>query len=97
MAELLPVLDDIERAREHGELEGAFKSVGESLEGALAKMGLEKFGSAPEPFDPMVHEALTTESRDEVSEPTVVNVYQPGYRYASRVLRAARVAVAGTD
>ena len=97
MAELLPVLDDIERAREHGELEGAFKTVGESLEGALAKLGLEKFGSAPEPFDPMVHEALTTESRDEVSEPTVVNVYQPGYRYASRVLRAARVAVAGTD
>ena len=47
MAELLPVLDDIERAREHGELEGAFKSVGESLENALAKMGLEKFGSAP--------------------------------------------------
>ena len=97
MAELLPVLDDIERAREHGELEGAFKSVGESLENALAKMGLEKFGSAPEPFDPMVHEALTTESRDEVSEPTVENVYQPGNRYASRELRAARVAVAGTD
>lgn len=97
IAELLPVLDDIERAREHGELEGAFKTVGENLEGALAKLGLETFGSAPEPFDPMVHEALTTESREEVSEPTVVNVYQPGYRYATRVLRAARVAVAGTE
>jgi tripartite-type tricarboxylate transporter receptor subunit TctC len=47
MAELLPVLDDIERAREHGELEGAFKSVGESLEGALAKMGLESRPSSP--------------------------------------------------
>jgi molecular chaperone GrpE len=44
-----------------------------------------------------VHEALTTEARDDVSEPTVVSVYQPGYRFAGRVLRPARVAVAGTD
>lgn len=97
LGELLGVLDDIERAREHGELEGAFRTVGESLESTVAKLGLERFGTAGEPFDPMEHEALTTESRDEVSEPTVVTVYQPGYRYAGRVLRAARVGVAGTD
>lgn len=97
LAELLGVLDDIDRAREHGELEGAFRTVGENLESALAKAGLEKFGTANEPFDPMQHEALTTESRDEVTEPTVVAIYQPGYRYAGRILRPARVAVAGTD
>lgn len=97
LGELLSVLDDIDRARQHGELEGAFKSVGESLESTTTRIGLEKFGAAGEAFDPNVHEALTHEASDEVSEPTVVAVYQPGYRYADRVLRPARVAVAGTD
>ena len=97
LAELIPMVDDVDRARQHGELEGAFKTVGESLEAALARIGLEKFGAAGEAFDPTFHEALTTEARDDVTEPTVVAVYQPGYRYAGRVLRPARVAVAGTD
>ncbi len=96
MVELLPVLDDIERAREHNELEGAFRTVGENLEAALAKLGLEKFGASGEEFDPTVHEALTSEENDAVSTPTVTTVYQPGYRFADRVLRPARVAVAGT-
>lgn len=95
ITELLPVLDDIERAREHGELEGAFRTVGETLESTLAKLGLERFGAAGEEFDPLVHEALTSEENDAMSEPTVVTVYQPGYRFADRVLRPARVAVAG--
>jgi molecular chaperone GrpE len=94
--ELLPVLDDIERAREHGELEGAFRTVGEAFEAALTKLGLEKFGASGEEFDPTVHEALTSEENDAVSVPTVTTVYQPGYRFAGRVLRPARVAVAGT-
>jgi molecular chaperone GrpE len=97
LGELLSVLDDIERARQHGELEGAFKSVGESLEASVNRIGLERFGAAGEAFDPNVHEALTHEASDEVSEPTVVSVYQPGYRYADRILRPARVAVAGED
>ena len=97
LAELLPIVDDVDRARQHGELEGAFKAVGEALENTLTRIGLERFGQAGEAFDPTVHEALTTESRDEVSEPTVVAVYQAGYRFAGRVLRPARVAVAGTD
>ena len=97
LGELLSILDDIERARQHGELEGAFKSVGEALEAAMSRLGLESFGAAGVGFDPNVHEALTSESSDEVAEPTVVAVYQPGYRYADRVLRPARVAVAGTD
>ncbi len=96
LIELLPVLDDIERAREHDELDGAFRTVGEALESVLAKLGLEKFGASGEEFDPTVHEALTSEDSDEVSTPTVTTVYQPGYRLGDRILRPARVAVAGT-
>lgn len=97
MVDIVPVLDDIDRAREHDELHGAFKTVGENLEQAVSKLGLERFGAAGEVFDPNMHEALTSEASDEVSEPTVIRVYQPGYRFAERVLRPARVAVAGTD
>lgn len=94
VAELLPVLDDIERAREHGELEGAFKTVGESLEAVCARLGLETYGTANDPFDPAIHEALTSEPREGLDGPIVASVYQPGYRLAGRVLRPARVAVA---
>lgn len=96
LIELLPVLDDIERAREHDELDGAFRTVGEALESVLAKLGLEKFGASGEEFDPTVHEALTSEDSDDASTPTVTTVYQPGYRLGERILRPARVAVAGT-
>lgn len=94
--ELLPVLDDVDRAREHGELSGAFKTMGETLEASLTKMGLEKFGAANEPFDPNVHEALASEEVEGVTEPTVIAVFQPGYRQGERILRPARVSVAGT-
>ena len=94
--ELLPILDDIERAREHGELTGAFKTMGESLESTLTKLGLEKFGVANEPFDPNMHEALASEEVEGVTEPTVIAVFQPGYRQGERILRPARVSVAGT-
>ena len=77
----------LERAREHGELEGAFKSVGESLEATCAKLGLEMYGEANEPFDPAVHEALTSETREGLEGPIVTSVYQRGYRHAGRVLR----------
>ena len=97
LTEILPVLDDIDRAREHDELHGAFKTVGENLEQAVTKLGLERFGAEGEAFDPNLHEALTSEASDEVSEPTVIRVYQPGYRFGDRVMRPARVAVAGTD
>ena len=96
LLELLPVLDDIERAREHDELDGAFRTVGEGLESVLTKLGLEKFGASGEEFDPTVHEALTSEDSGDVSTPTVTTVYQPGYRLGERILRPARVAVAGT-
>jgi len=93
LAELLPVLDDIGRARQHGELEGAFKAVGEALEAAVARLGLESFADTGEPFDPVVHEAHTVVPTAEPGEPTVVEVFQPGYRFAGRVIRPARVVV----
>jgi molecular chaperone GrpE len=94
LAGLLPVLDDIGRAREHGELVGGFKSVAESLEAAVAKLGLDSFGEAGEPFDPKVHEALLHSYASDVTEPTCVQILQPGYRVGDRILRPARVAVA---
>lgn len=95
LAELLPILDDLGRARQHGELEGAFKSVGEALESALGRMGLERFGEEGEAFDPLHHEALMREERDGVDEPTVVTILRPGYRIFGRVVRPAQVSVAG--
>ncbi len=91
---LVPILDDIGRAREHGELNGGFKSVAESLEATTAKLGLESFGDAGEPFDPRVHEALMHSYSAGVTEPTCVQILQPGYRVGDRILRPARVAVA---
>jgi molecular chaperone GrpE len=94
VGELLPVLDDIGRAREHGELEGAFRAVGEALEQTVTKLGVETYAEAGEVFDPTVHEALSAVPSAEASEPTVLEVYQPGYRFAGRIIRPARVIVA---
>lgn len=93
LAALLPVLDDVDRAREHGELDGAFKAVAETLEGELAKFGLARFGAAGDPFDPTVHEAVTHSYDDELAGPTCVTVMRPGYRVGERLLRPAMVAV----
>jgi molecular chaperone GrpE len=94
LTELLPVLDDIGRAREHGELVGGFKSVAESLETVVAKMGLQQFGKEGEPFDPLIHEALMHSYAPDVTETTCVSILQPGYRIDERTIRPARVAVA---
>jgi len=92
--ELLPVLDDIGRAREHGELTGGFKSVAESLEASAAKLGLTTYGEAGDPFDPTLHDALMHSYSAEVTEPTCVQILQPGYKVGDRIVRPARVAVA---
>jgi len=92
--ELLPVLDDIGRAREHGELSGGFKSVAESLEGIVSKLGLTAFGENGDPFDPTLHEALMHEYSGDVTETTCVRILQPGYKVGDRIIRPARVAVA---
>ncbi|MFF8588570.1 nucleotide exchange factor GrpE [Streptomyces althioticus] len=94
LTELLPVLDDVGRAREHGELVGGFKSVAESLETTVAKLGLQQFGKEGEPFDPTIHEALMHSYAPDVTETTCVAILQPGYRIGERTIRPARVAVA---
>ena len=91
---LIPVLDDIELARQHGDLaEGPFASIAEKLETTLGRFGVERYGAAGEEFDPAVHEALMHSHSPEVTTSTVQMVLQPGYRTKDRVLRAARVAV----
>jgi molecular chaperone GrpE len=96
LSELLPLLDDVERARQHGDLDGAFKSVGEGIEAVATKLGLERYGEAGEPFDPAIHEALmAAEPNPDSDVATCAQVLQPGYRLVSgRVLRPARVSVA---
>ena len=101
---LLPVLDDIHAAREHGDLEGGpFSSIADKLESTLGKFGLERYGAVGEEFDPSLHEALmhTAWPQDgsvtATGSTTVVQVLQPGYRAGEQVLRAARVAVADPE
>lgn len=94
LAALLPVLDDVDRAREHGDLEGAFKAVAEQLVGVLAKLGLQPFGEPGEPFDPSRHEAVMHSTSEDVVGPTCVRVMRRGYQRGDRVLRPAMVAVA---
>jgi len=90
---LIPVLDDIDLARRHGDLTGPFASIAEKLEGTLFRLGIERYGAEGDPFDPAVHEALMHAHSDEVEVATVQQVLQPGYRTPARILRAARVAV----
>jgi len=91
--ELLPLLDDLERAEQHGDLTGAFKAVADKLVATLERSGLEPFGAEGEPFDPSVHEAVQHSTSPDVSGPTVTTVMRRGYRFGDRVLRAALVAV----
>jgi molecular chaperone GrpE len=94
LSELLPVLDAISQAREHGELSGGFKSVADSLQAAVGKLGLASYGERGDLFDPKIHEALTHMYSADVAEDTCVEIFQPGYKVGERVLRPARVAVA---
>jgi len=91
---LLPVLDAIDQAREHGELSGGFKSVADSLQAALGRLGLVVYGEKGDAFDPKIHEALTHSYSSDVTEDTCVEILQPGYKVGERILRPARVAVA---
>lgn len=95
---LLPVLDDVHLARQHGDLEGGpFAAIADKLEAILAKFGVERFGQPGDAFDPTVHEALMhieAELAEGTEVTTVVQVLQPGYKMGERLVRAARVAVA---
>jgi len=93
VAELLPILDDIERADSHGELTGGFKAVAERLNAITTKLGLTKFEEVNVPFDPQIHEALMHSTSPDVTETTATQILQPGYKFKEKVIRPARVAV----
>lgn len=92
---IIEVLDTIDRAREHAELEGGFKTVAEQLERTVEKLGLAKFGTPGDAFDPSLHEALSHVGEDPDVEVTTCKVIaKAGYRIGDRVVRAAQVLVA---
>lgn len=94
LAPVIEVLDTIDRAREHGELDGGFKAVADQLERAVASSGLTRFGEPGDAFDPTRHEALSHLGEDpEVSVTTVKHVAKGGYTIGDRVVRAAQVLV----
>ncbi|MFG2106124.1 nucleotide exchange factor GrpE [Micromonospora chersina] len=94
---LLPILDDLDRAREHGDLVGPFGSVADQLTAALGKFGLTAFGEQGDPFDPTRHEAVAHQTSADVTEPTCVQVMRRGYQLGERLLRPALVAVADPE
>ena len=94
---LLPVLDDLDRAREHGDLVGPFGSVAEQLVTSLGKFGLTAFGEKGDPFDPKRHEAVAHLTSADVTEPTCIDVMRRGYLLGDRLLRPALVAVADPE
>jgi molecular chaperone GrpE len=91
--QLFPIVDDIERARDHGDLTGAFKVVADRVLGLMDGLGVEPFGVAGDPFDPSLHEAVIHDTSSEVSVPTATTVLRQGFRRGDRVLRTAMVAV----
>ncbi|MEP9382258.1 nucleotide exchange factor GrpE [Nocardioides cheoyonin] len=94
LSPIIEVLDTIDRAREHGEVEGGFKAVADQLERIVSNLGLTRFGEPGEPFDPTIHEALSHMGTDpDVKETTVKVLAKAGYRIGDRVVRAAQVLV----
>ena len=93
LTELLALLDDVDRAEQHGELSGGFKAVADQLNTITARIGLEKYGTDGEAFDPQIHEALMHDTSSDVAVATASKILQPGYKYKDRILRPARVSV----
>ncbi len=95
VSQLLPVIDDLDRARSHGDLEaGPLKSVADKLSGALSALGLVEFGAEGEEFDPSLHEAVQHEG--DGSNPVIGIVMRKGYKLGEFVLRPAMVGVVDT-
>jgi molecular chaperone GrpE len=98
LGQLLGVLDDLERARKHGDLEsGPLKSVADKLDSALTGLGLTAFGEEGEDFDPVLHEAVQHEGDGaDGSKPVIGTVMRQGYKLGDQVLRHALVGVVDT-
>ncbi len=97
LLQLLPVLDDLDRARSHGDLVGPFASVADQLNTVLGKFGLTAFGDVGDPFDPQLHEAVAHTSSPDVTETACVEIMRRGYLLGERLLRPALVAVADPE
>jgi molecular chaperone GrpE len=93
LAELLPVLDDLDRARAHGDLTGALKAVADHFDTVFTKLGLQAFGEEGDEFDPSIHEAVMHDESPEVNAPTATKVLRKGYLHGDRLLRPAMVGV----
>ncbi len=100
LRELLPTIDNLERAIEQGkstnDASALLEGVEMTLSGLLAcldKFGLKPIDGKGEPFDPNFHEALAMEASDEVPANIILQEYQKGYMYKDRLLRAAKVVV----
>ncbi len=93
LTELLALLDAVDLAEQHGEITGGFKAVADQLNSITSRIGLEKYGSEGEAFDPQIHEALMHETSADVAVATASKILQPGYKYKERILRPARVSV----
>ena len=94
LAPITEVLDNIDRAREHGALDDGFRAVADQLERTVAAAGLTKFGAVGDAFDPTVHEALSHIGEDpDVAVTTCKVIAKAGYRIGDRVVRAAQVLV----
>lgn len=95
ITQLLPILDDLDRARSHGDLEGGpLKAVADKLVSALEGMGLSGFGAEGDDFDPELHEAVQHEG--EGTHPVIGTVMRRGYKLGDQVVRHAMVGVVDT-
>jgi molecular chaperone GrpE len=91
---LIPVLDDLAAAREHGDVtDGPFAAIADKLEDSLRRFGWERYGAVGDTFDPSIHEALMSQESPDVTEPTVTQLAQPGHSIGDKVIRPARVVV----
>jgi molecular chaperone GrpE len=94
LTSLLPVLDDIDAAREFGDLnEGPFRSIADKLDGILSQLGMVKVNEVDVAFNPEIHEAVITQPSDTVKEDNVIRVFRSGYLIGERTVRAAQVMV----
>ncbi|MDV8069647.1 nucleotide exchange factor GrpE [Rhodococcus sp. IEGM 1366] len=90
---LVPILDDLDRARAHGDLEeGPLRALADKLNTTLTGLGLSEFGAVGDAFDPELHEAVQHEG--EGADPVLSVVMRKGYKFGDRVLRHAMVGVA---
>ncbi|WP_431278605.1 nucleotide exchange factor GrpE [Leifsonia poae] len=93
---LIPVLDDLDRAEKHGDLEegSAFATIAAKLRSTIDRLGLTAYGKVGDVFDPQIHEAIFQQPSPDVTVETVADVVETGYQLGSTTVRVAKVVVA---